>query len=217
MFQDRRDAGRRLADLVKARSFENAVVLALPRGGVPVAAEIARAIAAPLDVVMVRKLGTPGQPELAMGAVARSGEATDIVLNDDVVRLLDISQREIDAVKESELAEIEAREKRYLAGRRRAGIAGRTAIVVDDGVATGATTCTALRAVRRARPKLLILAVPVAPPEAMERLRAEADEVIALDQPYGMGAIGLYYRDFRQTSDDEVTALLDELAEDVGD
>ncbi|RDD60580.1 phosphoribosyltransferase [Ferruginivarius sediminum] len=217
MFQDRRDAGRRLADVVKSRSFEHAVVLALPRGGVPVAAEIARATGAPLDLVMVRKLGTPGQPELAMGAVARSGEAADIVLNDDVVRLLDISQREIDEVKERELAEIEAREKRYLAGRRRTGIAGRTAIVVDDGVATGATTCAALRAVRRAGPERLILAVPVAPPEAMDRLRAEADEVIALDQPYGMGAIGLYYRDFRQTSDDEVMTLLDELAEDAGD
>lgn len=213
MFRNRRDAGQKLADELTGRGFEDPVVLALPRGGVPVAAEIARALGAPLDLVMVRKLGTPGQPELAMGAVARSGEATDEVLNDDVVRLLDIDRSDIAEVRDRELGEIAEREKRYLSGRKRARIAGRTAIVVDDGVATGATTSAALRAVRRAGPKRLILAVPVAPPESMDRLRGEADEVIALEQPFGMGAIGLYYRDFSQTTDAEVTALLDELAD----
>ena len=211
MFDDRTDAGIRLAEAVKQAEITDPVVLALPRGGVPVAAEIARALGAPLDLVMVRKLGTPGQPELAMGAVARCAESTDDILNEDIVRQLGISDDAIAAERDSELEMITERENRYLSGRRRAPVAGRTAIVVDDGVATGATTIAALRAVRRLRPARVILAVPVAPPETVQKLQREADQVICLEQPQWFGAISMFYHSFPQTPDAEVLALLDEL------
>lgn len=211
MFEDRIDAGIRLAEAVKREQPSRPVVLALPRGGVPVAAEVARVLNAPLDLVMVRKLGTPGQAELAMGAVARCGDATDEILNEDIVRQLNISNEAIAEVRERELGVIAERERRYLAGRRRVPVAGRTAIVVDDGVATGATTIAALRAVRRLDPEHVILAIPVAPPDTVRKLQHEADQVICLEQPSWFGAISMFYHQFPQISDEEVIALLDEL------
>lgn len=211
MFEDRIDAGIRLAEAVKHEHIPDPVVLALPRGGVPVAAEIARVLNAPLDLVMVRKLGTPGQPELAMGAVARYGDATDEILNDEIVDQLGISSDAIAAVRDRELDVITERERRYLGGRKRAPVAGHTAIVVDDGVATGATTIAALRAVRRLEPRRVILAIPVAPPDTVQKLQREADQVICLEQPARFGAISMFYNAFPQTSDAEVIELLDEL------
>jgi len=211
MFRDRHDAGRRLAEVLAGKDYSDPVVLALPRGGVPVAAEIARRLDAPLDILMVRKLGAPWQPELAMGAVARTAETTETVLNDDVIRLLGIDDAEIERVKENELAVIASREARYLKGRERPGVKDRTAIVVDDGVATGATTRAALHAARAAGPRWLVLAVPVAPPDTLARLRQDADEVVCLEEPSDLGAIGFFYDDFTQVGDEDVIRTLDEL------
>lgn len=212
MFKDRVDAGVRLAQALKQEAVPKPVILASPRGGVPVAAQIARALHGPLDLVMVRKLGTPGQPELAMGAVARCGDATDVVLNDEIVAQLGVSDEEIAAVRERELQVIAEREQHYLAGRERAPVAGCTAIIVEDGIATGATTTAALRAIRHLDPKRLILAVPVAPPNTVARLGQEA-EVICLEQPSWFGAISLFYRQFPQVADAEVIAFLDEFGQ----
>lgn len=210
-FRDRADAGRRLAEALADHAGEEAVLFALPRGGAPVAAEIAERLHAPLDLVLVRKIGVPYQPELAMGAIADGG-APVIVRNDDVIALADIAPSVFDAVCARERAEIERRRKLYLGGRVRPDVAGRLAIVVDDGVATGATTRAALRAVRALRPSKLILAVPVAPTEALEALRDEADEVVCLEHYRDFGAIGFFYADFRQIDDDEVIAILDRFA-----
>jgi len=183
------------------------VVLALPRGGVPVAAEIATVLNAPLDLVLVRKIGVPYQPELAMGAIADAGDPL-VVRNDDVIALAGIEESEFIAVRDAELAEIERRRKRYLGHRQRVDVAGRVAIVVDDGIATGATTRAALRATRLRNPKELVLAVPVAPTEALAALGEEADHVVCLEDYESFGAIGLYYFDFRQISDQEVIETL---------
>ncbi|MBY6243560.1 phosphoribosyltransferase [Methylosinus sp. Sm6] len=207
-FRDRTDAGRRLADALSRREGEEAVVFALPRGGAPVAAEIAERLNAPLDLVLVRKIGVPFQPELAMGAVADGG-APVVVRNEDVIALADVGPSAFDAICAREQAEIERRRKLYLGGRSRPDAAGRLAIVVDDGVATGATTRAALRAVRALRPKKLILAVPVAPTEALEALQKEADEIVCLEHYRDFGAIGFFYADFRQIDDEEVIAILD--------
>ncbi|MFZ1895043.1 MAG: phosphoribosyltransferase family protein [Rhodoplanes sp.] len=206
-FRNRADAGRRLAAALAGYKNERPVVLALPRGGVPVAAEIAAALNAPLDLVLVRKLGVPVQPELAMGAVV-DGSAPIIVRNEDVIRLTGVSEEEVQAVCAEELAEIERRRQRYLGTRARVDPAGRVAIVVDDGIATGATTRAALRALRLRSPKKLILAVPVAPTETLAAMREEADEVVCLEDYADFGAIGFFYSDFRQTSDSEVIAAL---------
>ena len=183
------------------------MILALPRGGVPVAAEVAAALKAPLDLILVRKIGVPFQPELAMGAVVDGG-APIIVRNEDVIRLAGIEEAEFKVICDSELAEIERRRQRYLDSRERVDVAGRTAIVIDDGVATGASTRAALRATRMRNPKKLILAVPVAPTESLAELRSDADEVICLEDYEFFGAIGAYYADFNQVADDEVIELL---------
>ena len=206
-FRNRADAGRRLAAALAGYKNERPVVLALPRGGVPVAAEIAAALNAPLDLVLVRKLGVPVQPELAMGAVV-DGSSPIIVRNEDVIRLTGVSEEEVQAVCAEELAEIERRRQRYLGTRARVDPAGRVAIVVDDGIATGATTRAALRALRLRGPKKLILAVPVAPTETLAAMREEADEVVCLEDYADFGAIGFFYSDFRQTSDSEVITAL---------
>jgi predicted phosphoribosyltransferase len=206
-FRNRADAGRKLAARLAAYKDERPVVLALPRGGVPVAAEVAAALGAPLDLVLVRKLGVPVQPELAMGAVV-DGDAPIVVRNEDVIRLTGVTEEEVQAVCAEELAEIERRRERYLGTRARVDIAGRVAIVIDDGIATGATTRAALRALRRRGPKKLILAVPVAPTETLAAMREEADEVVCLEDYADFGAIGFFYADFRQTSDSEVIAAL---------
>jgi putative phosphoribosyl transferase len=206
-FKNRTEAGRKLALALSKYKDRRPVVLALPRGGVPVAAEVARMLDAPLDLILVRKVGVPFQPELAMGAVV-DGDTPLIVRNEDVIRMAGIDDAEFDAVCRAELAEIERRRARYLGGRARADVAGRTAIVIDDGIATGATTRAALRATRSRNPKALVLAVPVAPTDSLAALREEADEVVCLEDYGYFGAIGLYYSDFRQVSDEEVIEAL---------
>jgi putative phosphoribosyl transferase len=206
-FIDRSEAGRLLARALLAYRDQRPVVLALPRGGVPVAAEVAAALDAPLDLVLVRKIGVPAQPELAMGAVVNGG-APIVVRNDDVIALVGIDEVEFEAVRDRELAEIERRRRLYLGRRASADVAGRTAIVIDDGVATGATTRAALRAIRIRGPRWLVLAVPVAPTDALPTLREEADEVICLETHASFGAIGFYYADFRQLSDQEVKDII---------
>jgi putative phosphoribosyl transferase len=202
-FSDRSDAGRRLAQALLAYRDRQPVILALLRGGVPVAAQVAAALDAPLDLILVRKIGAPLQPELAMGAVADGGAAI-VVRNEDVIRLAGIDEAEFAAVRDRELAEIERRRRLYLGNRRPADVEGQVAIVIDDGVATGATTRAALRATRLRRPSKLVLAVPVAPTETLIALREEADDVVCLEDYESFGAIGFYYADFRQLSDQEV-------------
>lgn len=209
MFQDRADAGRRLAEALSSYRGQPAVVLALPRGGVPVAAEIAKALGAPLDLLLVRKIGVPFEPELAMGAVA-GGEPPITVRNEDVIAMARVDDVAFDHVRDRELAEIARRRDAYLRGRPSPDVAGLVAIVVDDGVATGATTRAALRVVRARNPAKLVLAVPVAPAEALADLRAEADEIVCLQEHLTFSAIGGAYSDFRQISDDQVRALLAE-------
>ena len=200
------DAGRKLAKALAGYEEQQPVVLALPRGGVTVAAEVAAVLNAPLDLILVRKVGVPFQPELAMGAVVDGG-APIVVRNEDVIRLADIDESEFKRICDSELAEIERRRQRYLGNRQRADVSGRTAIVVDDGIATGATTRAALRATRMRNPKKLVR-VPVAPTDALAALRSEADEVICLEDHEFFGAIGAYYADFSQVSDETVIDIL---------
>ena len=206
-FIDRMDAGRRLAKALAHYKAQRPVVLALPRGGVPVAAEVATVLDAPLDLILVRKIGVPFQPELAMGAVVDGGKPV-IVRNEDVISLAGVSEREFNATCDQQLAEIERRRKLYLGDRPHPQIAGRTVIVVDDGIATGATTRAALQAIRMRKPSKLVLAVPVAPTESLKELRGEADEIICLEDYEDFGAIGLFYSDFRQVSDTEVIEIL---------
>ncbi len=211
-FVNRTDAGRQLAQALLRYKDERAVVLALPRGGVPVAAEVAAALNAPLDLILVRKIGVPMQPELAMGAVV-DGASPLVVRNEEIIMLAGVDEADFKAVCDAELAEIERRRRRYLGGRPPVDVAGRIAIVIDDGVATGATTRVALRATRLRKPKKLILAVPVAPTECLAEMQKEADEVVCLEDYELFGAIGYYYSDFRQTSDQEVIDTLARFAQ----
>ncbi len=210
-FRDRSDAGRCLAKALEQYRHPRPVILALPRGGVPVAAEIASALDAPLDLILVRKIGVPMQPELAMGAVVDGGSPL-IVRNDDVIQMAGIEEAEFKSVCDKELTEIKRRRQRYLGGRERINIAGKTAIVVDDGIATGATTRAALRAARMCQPKRLVLAVPVAPTETLTAISDEADDIVCLETYSMFGAIGLYYSDFRQVSDQQVIDSLQQHA-----
>jgi putative phosphoribosyl transferase len=206
-FRNRSQAGQQLAAALAHYRGEPATVLALPRGGVPVAAEVARVLRAPLDLILVRKIGVPFQPELAMGAVVDGPEPV-IVRNDDVIAMTGVSESEFNQVWEREIAEIGRRRQRYLANREHAPIAGRVVIVIDDGIATGATVRAALRATRARDPRKLILAVPVAPTSTIQDLQGEADQIICLEQHETFGAIGFFYADFRQVSDHEVVDLL---------
>src|SRR5215471_5177493 len=206
-FIDREDAGRQLADAVFHLRTEQPIVLALPRGGVPVGYEVARKLDAPLDVVLVRKIGAPGQKELGIGAVV-DGANPHIVLNDDVVRIVRASERYIEDEGKRELAEIERRRQVYRQGRVPLSARDRTVIVVDDGIATGGTMKAVLRALRETGPKKLVLAVPVAPTDTIEELRPLADEIVVLSTPEPFYAVGAHYRDFSQTSDEEVVDLL---------
>lgn len=206
-FRDRTEAGTKLAHALQKYKDQHPVVLALPRGGVPVAAKVAEALQAPLDLVLVRKIGLPGQEELAMGAVVDGG-APITVRNEDVIRSAGVSEPEFTAVRDRELAEIERRRALYIGSRARAEVTGRVTIVVDDGIATGATTRAALRALRIRKPKSLILAVPVGPSDTIAEMREEADVVVCLEDYEIFGAIGMFYSDFRQISDQEVVATL---------
>ncbi len=206
-FRNRIEAGRKLAKALAGYKDQQPVILALPRGGVPVAAEVAAALDAPLDLILVRKIGVPIQPELAMGAVV-DGDAPLIVRNEDVIALARIDDAEFKAICDSELAEIERRRQHYLGNRERADISGRVTIVIDDGVATGATTRAALRATRIRNPKKLVLAVPVAPTDSLAALHSEADDVVCLEDHEFFMAIGAYYADFNQVADAEVTEFL---------
>lgn len=207
MFKNRSDAGRQLAARLMHLNSEWAVVLALPRGGVPVGFEIATALQAPLDFVLVRKIGVPWQPELAVAAVV-DGDQPQIVENEDVKRALAIPEDFIQEEAKRQLQEIDRRRILYQGDRTRVDVKGCTAIVVDDGIATGATARAALRAVRRAGPKRLVLAVAVAPRTTAETLRAECDEVVCMMTPGDFGGISAFYADFHQVSDDEVIDLL---------
>jgi putative phosphoribosyl transferase len=206
-FKNRREAGRRLAVALAGYKEQEPTILALPRGGVAVAAEVAAALEAPLDLILVRKIGVPFQLELAMGAVV-DGSASIVVRNEDVIEDAGIDEAAFEAACDAEFAEIERRRERYLGNRERAEVAGRTAIVIDDGIATGATTRAALRATRIRNPKRLVLPVPVAPSESLPELRREADDIVCLEHYPMLGAIGFYYRDFRQVSDQEVIEIL---------
>ena len=206
-FQDRVDAGRKLAKALERYMTQRPVVLALPRGGVPVAAEIAAALGAPLDLILVRKIGVPIQPELAMGAVV-DGPNPVVARNEDVIAMCAIDETEFRRECTKQLLEIKRRRKLYLGERKPIDIHGRVVIVVDDGIATGATTRAALRAARSRNPKKLVLAVGVGSTDTLETLRSEADDIVCLEPYETLGAIGFYYADFRQITDGEVLALL---------
>lgn len=214
-YTDRTAAGERLAGaLVPLAGREDVLVLALPRGGVPVAAPVAAALGAPLDVFVVRKLGVPGREELAMGALASGGLR---VLNDDVLAIAGLGAEQIEAVTRRERQELERREELYRGGRGAPDPSGRTVVIVDDGLATGSTMRAAVRALRRAGAARIVVAVPVAPPQACAELAAEADAVVCPAQPEPFAAVGAWYENFAQTTDDEVRALLEAAALSRGD
>ena len=207
-FADRLDAGRRLGEALARAGYDEAddlLVLALPRGGVPVAYEVARRLNAPLDVFLVRKLGVPGHEELAMGAIATGGV---VVLNQHVVERAHIHPEEIERVSRDERAELARRERAYRGSDPPPPIENHTAILIDDGVATGASMRAAAEAARRLRPKKLVVAVPVAAPETCEQLREEVDDVVCALTPEPFAAVGMWYEDFSQTTDEEVRELL---------
>ncbi len=211
IFADRTDAGRRLADKLLRFKDERPVVLALPRGGVPVGFEIASALAAPLDVILVRKIGAPGISELALGAIVGDGPV-ERVIDPAILAQLEVSDAYVEAEIARQTVEIERRRKLYYRDRAAAELRDRTALVVDDGIATGATMRAALRAIRRRRPRKLVMAVPVAPPDAVEALGKEVDEVVCLATPLEFWAISMFYAEFPQVSDQEVVELLDRAA-----
>lgn len=205
MFADRRQAGEQLAPLLSHLRNEDIVVLGLPRGGVPVAEEVATALGAPLDVILVRKLGVPFQPELAMGAIGEGGVR---VINDEVVGMTGVESADIDAVEHRERAELERRALRYRSDRERIGLAGRIAVIVDDGIATGSTARAACLVARAAGAERVVLAVPVAPPDWTNRLSGSADEYVCVQTPTPFFGVGQFYDRFTQTTDEEVIASL---------
>lgn len=210
LFTDRMDAGRRLAEALRHVRGENPVVLGLPRGGVPVASQVAQALGAPLDVIVVRKLGVPYHRELGYGAIGEGGVR---VISDDIVRRSGVGRDELETVERAEEAELARQAKRFRTDRPRTAIGGRTVIIVDDGIATGATAAAACEVVRAQGAARVVLAVPVAPPDAVAWLRTEADEVVCLSTPRAFRAVGEWYQDFSQTPDEEVVALLAQAAE----
>jgi putative phosphoribosyl transferase len=206
-FVDRRDAGRRLAVELSRHAAADPVVLALPRGGVPVGFEVAQALHAPLDVLLVRKLGAPGHEEFGIGAVV-DGAQPQTVLNAEVIEMLQVPPAYVAQESDRQLAEIERRRRLYSGSEKPTSVTGRTVIIVDDGIATGGTALVALQALKRASPQLTVLAVPVAPRDTLAKLATQADEVVCLAVPEDFGAVSLHYADFAQTPDDEVIELL---------
>ncbi|MES2091899.1 MAG: phosphoribosyltransferase family protein [Pseudomonadota bacterium] len=207
VFKDRVDAGRRLADALLALDLTDPVVLALPRGGVPVAVEVARALKAPLDLLLVRKIGAPMQPELAVAAVA---DAPELILEVDAFTLAQCgaSMAHVNSKLPQQRKEIERRRRVYLEGRPPVPVEGKTVVLVDDGMATGTTVRAAIRAVLQRKPARLVLAVPVAPAGVAAQMRSEVDDLVCLETPEYFGAVGAHYRDFDQVSDEEVVALM---------
>lgn len=210
MFTDRTDAGQHLAEALRHLEGAHPVVLGLPRGGVPVAFQVARALGAALDVIVVRKLGVPYHRELGFGAIGEGGVR---VISDDIVRRSRVGKEDLAAVEHAEEAELVRQARRFRHDRPRVSLDGRTVIVVDDGIATGSTAAAACAVVRAMGAARVVLAVPVAPPDAVARLRTEADEVVCLSTPRALRSVGEWYRDFSQTSDDEVVVLLTRAAE----
>lgn len=214
-FTNRADAGRQLAERLAKFDAENPVVLALPRGGVPVGYEIAEALDAPLDVILVRKLGAPGFSELGIGAVAE-GPSPQVILNEEVMERLQPSTEHVENEKIRQLEVLDMRRKIYRQGRPPPDIAGRTVIVVDDGVATGGTAAASLAALSQSGAARLVLAVPVAPSEVLERLATKADEIVTLATPDPFRSVGEHYEDFAQLTDDDVIEVLLKSAERRG-
>jgi putative phosphoribosyl transferase len=206
-FKDRTEAGRLLGKAIAEKDYPDPVVLALPRGGIPIAMEVARALAAPMDLILVRKIGVPSQPELAAGAIVDGGEP-ETIYNDDVIAMTGLTRNHVDELGKRQLEEIERRRALYLKDRPAVPVAGRTAIVVDDGIATGATARAALHAMRRKQAQKVVLAVPVGPTDTLASFAGEADEVICLSEPSPFYAIGIHYLDFRQLDDDDVIDLM---------
>jgi putative phosphoribosyl transferase len=207
MFSDRSQAGKALADRLQEQKPEDPVVLALPRGGLPVAAEIASALDAPLGLLLVRKVGVPYQPELAAGAVV-DGDEPEYVINQDILRATGISEENFRAAASKQLDEIARRRALYYRDRKPVPVSGKTAIIVDDGIATGATVKAGIVGVRRRGPKRIILAVPVAPKDTIDELRGLVNDVVCLEMPDPFFAIGCHYLDFRQLTDDDVIRIL---------
>jgi putative phosphoribosyl transferase len=207
-YEDRAAAGRVLGAELKKLGLSRPVVLALPRGGVPVAVEVAKALEAPLDLILVRKIGAPGQEELAIGSVS-DGETPDIVFNDSILESLGIGRDQVELAAKGQLQEIERRRRLYLGDRAPVLLSGREAVLVDDGIATGASLRAAVKAVRRRAPSRVLIAAPVGAPDTVADLQVVADDVVCPATPSRFMAIGLHYRDFHQLSDEEVTALLD--------
>jgi len=207
-FSDRAEAGRELAKALLSRlgPHENIIVLALPRGGVPVGYEVAQALGAPLDVFLVRKLGFPGHEEFAMGAIASGGTR---VLNEEVFSDYPVPTHLVDAAVKREKVELERREKSYRGSRPHPDLRNKTLVVIDDGLATGSTMRAAVRALRQMNPRAIVVAVPVAARETCNELRAEVDDIICLRTPEPFQAVGLWYENFDQTSDEDVHELLD--------
>ena len=207
VFSNRKEAGQMLAGALASYKGEQVVVLGIPRGGLPVAREVAEALGAPLDIVVVRKLGAPGQPELGIGAVV-DGDHPRAIFNREVIESLGVADDYINREIEVQLKEIKRRESEYRGTEPAVPLAGKTVIVVDDGIATGSSVRAALRGVRRAKPRQIVLAVPVAPAETLEALRDDADKIVCLETPENFFAVGQFYRDFHQVSDDEVKQIL---------
>jgi putative phosphoribosyl transferase len=210
MFKDRKDAGRQLAAALRPPEAGESIVVALPRGGVPVAAEICRLHDLPIDLALVRKIGAPGQPELALGAVV-NGDAHHIVVNADVAALFGLGHGDVERLGQAELDEISRRRKLFLGDTKPLAVAGKTVIVVDDGVATGASMRAAMASLARRGAARIVLALPVAPADTLKSLAGDADETVCLATPSPFMSVGYYYGDFSQIGEDEVVAIVEDL------
>jgi putative phosphoribosyl transferase len=212
MFRDRQEAGWKLGIELDKLQLHDPVVLALPRGGVPVSAEVAKALNAPLDLVIVRKVGAPGNPELAVAAIV-DGDPPDIVLNREIIEAYALDDSDLDALVRKEIPELKRRRLAYRGKRQPLSVTGKTAIIVDDGAATGTTMKVAIRALKRRSAREIIVAIPVAPPETVAELAQEADRIVCLSQPARFQALGYHYLSFPQLSDEDVTAALHEVSQ----